>query len=330
MNTRISVIVPVYNVEKYLPRCIDSLRNQTYKNLEIILVDDGSPDNCPALCDLAQRSPFVTVIHKENGGVMSARCAGIAAATGEWIGFVDGDDYVEPDMYEFLYDLAQRTGADIAQCGFDSVDETGKHLGSTASQQLVMCDGRDAIRRVLRGSMSYSVLCTKIYRRSLFESQQLDFGLRASEDQLANYYLFRRAQKVVSHDVEKYHYRHRPGSALHSQYSAYRLVDQEHCLQQIMAEEKDSDLQLDVQAAKIVCCLTHAMYILHTNRNQEYYDDLMREVKSNWRFILKYPSLFRREDKIKAVLLCLNKRVAKYVYGLHRKRHEWKSTDDCG
>ena len=101
MNNLISVIVPVYNVEKFLVKCVDSILAQTYTNLEIIIVDDGSPDNCPAICDeLAKKDSRIKVIHKENGGASSARNAGLDIAKGEYIGFVDGDDYIAKDMYE--------------------------------------------------------------------------------------------------------------------------------------------------------------------------------------------------------------------------------------
>ena len=102
----ISVIVPVYNVEKYLDNCVESIVNQTYKDLEIILVDDGSPDNCPAMCDeWAKKDSRIRVIHKENGGVSSARNIGLDNVTGEYIGFVDSDDYLESNMYELLLQL---------------------------------------------------------------------------------------------------------------------------------------------------------------------------------------------------------------------------------
>ena len=109
MSDKISVIVPVYNVENYLRRCVDSIINQTYKNLEIILVDDGSPDNCPVICDeYAQKDSRIKVIHKENGGLSSARNCGMDMATGEYIGFVDGDDWIESDMYKFLIENAEK------------------------------------------------------------------------------------------------------------------------------------------------------------------------------------------------------------------------------
>ena len=102
-NPKISVIVPVYKVEKYLDKCVESIVNQTYKNLEIILVDDGSPDNCPAMCDeWAEKDERIRVIHKENGGLADARNAGMDIATGDYIGFVDSDDWIEPNMYEVL------------------------------------------------------------------------------------------------------------------------------------------------------------------------------------------------------------------------------------
>ena len=103
MNPMISVIVPIYNVEKYLARCVDSIVNQTYKNLEIILVDDGSPDRCPQMCDdYAEKDSRIKVIHKKNGGLSDARNAGMAVATGEYISFIDSDDWIETSMFELL------------------------------------------------------------------------------------------------------------------------------------------------------------------------------------------------------------------------------------
>ena len=114
---KISVIVPVYKVEPYLRKCLDSIAGQTYQNLEIILVDDGSPDSCGSICDeYAVQDKRVRVIHKENGGVSSARNAGLAAATGDWIGWVDSDDWIEPDLYSYMLEKVREYGADIAVC----------------------------------------------------------------------------------------------------------------------------------------------------------------------------------------------------------------------
>lgn len=116
----ISIIVPVYKVESFICQCVDSILAQTYRDLEIILVDDGSPDNCPAICDAyAHKDSRVKVVHKENGGLMSARQAGINAATGDYVGFVDGDDWIEPDMYASLADAAYKYNADMVFCEFN-------------------------------------------------------------------------------------------------------------------------------------------------------------------------------------------------------------------
>ena len=123
----LSIIVPVYKVENYLPKCIDSILAQTFTDFELILVDDGSPDNCPALCDAAaEKDARVRVIHQKNGGLSAARNAGLDAARGAWIGFVDSDDYIAPEMYEVLYQAVQSTGADLALCDYAEVDEAGK------------------------------------------------------------------------------------------------------------------------------------------------------------------------------------------------------------
>lgn len=123
----ISVIVPVYKVEKYLHRCVDSIINQTYKNLEIILVDDGSPDNCPKICDeYAQKDQRIKVIHKKNAGISEARNAGLEIAQGEFVAFVDSDDYIDSTMYEKMLLLAQKEKNDLVLCGFKKVSEDGK------------------------------------------------------------------------------------------------------------------------------------------------------------------------------------------------------------
>lgn len=132
----ISVVVPVYNVEKYLDRCVKSLCAQTYSNLEIILVDDGSPDSCPALCDeWGARDARIVVVHKQNGGLSDARNAGVMAAHGTYIGFVDSDDYVASDLYEALYEHLRETGADIALCGIADVYSNHTEL----PQQTIRC-----------------------------------------------------------------------------------------------------------------------------------------------------------------------------------------------
>lgn len=125
----ISVIVPVYKVEKYLDQCVASIVSQSFSDLEIILVDDGSPDNCPAMCDAwAKRDSRIRVIHKENGGLSDARNAGMAAAKGSFIGFVDSDDIIPPEMYQVLFSLLKQDDSDIAACGIKQFGDKGASL----------------------------------------------------------------------------------------------------------------------------------------------------------------------------------------------------------
>ena len=120
---KLSIIVPVYNVEPYLRRCIDSILAQTFTDFELILVDDGSPDNCPAICDeYAEKDPRIVVIHKQNGGLSDARNAGLDIARGEYIGFVDSDDYIDAEMYEKMYNAAIMHNSDIVSCAYERID----------------------------------------------------------------------------------------------------------------------------------------------------------------------------------------------------------------
>ena len=133
---KVSVIVPVYKVEKYLNKCVDSIINQTLEDIEIILVDDGSPDNCGKICDdYAQKDNRIVVIHKTNGGLSDARNAGLEVARGEYIGFVDSDDYIAPEMISLLYGVCKKNSTDIAGCDLAYVYETTDRVDYNSNKQ---------------------------------------------------------------------------------------------------------------------------------------------------------------------------------------------------
>lgn len=141
-NPLISVIVPVYKAEPYLQRCVDSIRNQTYSNLEIILVDDGSPDRCGEMCDaFAKEDKRIRVFHKENGGQSSARNLGLNNMTGTYVGFVDSDDWIEPDMYEHLHDILVTHNAQISCCGTQIIHRNGhiSYFNSAYPDDTLLC-----------------------------------------------------------------------------------------------------------------------------------------------------------------------------------------------
>ena len=208
----ISVIVPVYKVEPYLDRCVQSIVDQTYENLEIILVDDGSPDNCPAMCDAwAAKDGRVQVIHKENGGVSTARNTGLDTATGSYITFVDADDWLDPNAVEILLEQAVSTGADIVVGNyyFDYVDKRDsqpltveRHIWK--QNEIVHAYIRDRIRPEVHN---------KLYAGASIGDLRFDPSIGYGEDLLFNYYAFSKARVVAQTDVCCYHYLQSSGNS---------------------------------------------------------------------------------------------------------------------
>lgn len=242
----ISVIIPVYNVEAYLDRCVESIVNQTYRNLEIILVDDGSPDNCSAMCDTwAARDSRIKVIHKENGGVTSARLRGVAEASGDWIAFADGDDFLEPWMYERLMKNALEHDADISHCGYRMVLPSGKVRDYYGTGKLAVQDQHTGVKDLLEGRIVEPSLWNELFRRELLIGleQKMDSSIRINEDQLMNYYLFRQAKRSVFEDVCPYHYILRPGSAANARLNIHQLEDPLK-VKKILLRETEEDPEL--------------------------------------------------------------------------------------
>ena len=168
-NKTISVIIPVYKVEEYLPKCLDSVINQTYKNIEIILVNDGSPDKSGVICDMyAGMDNRITVIHKQNEGVAKARNDALDIAKGDYIGFVDSDDWIEPDMFEFLMNNLIKYDADISMCG-ETVYENGKIISSKSNGSVSILDQDGAKKLTVKGG-SMGLIWNKIYKKSILEN----------------------------------------------------------------------------------------------------------------------------------------------------------------
>ena len=213
----ISVIVPVYKVEKYLDKCVQSIVDQTYRNLEIILVDDGSPDNCPAMCDAwAEKDDRIRVIHKENGGLSDARNAGMAIATGEYIGFVDSDDWIFDDFVQHLYQAIRQTGAGIAACDIRTVSEndTVNPVGPETPAYRI-CTAEAAITDILWNRSFRATACNKLYHCRYLKGEQYPAG-RQHEDEFFTYRILAKAEKLVYVDLPLYCYLQRGGSIMHT------------------------------------------------------------------------------------------------------------------
>lgn len=204
------MIVPIYNVEKYLDRCVKSILSQTYYDIQVILVDDGSDDSSGTICDYyAILDERVLVIHKKNEGVSSARNTGLNVAIGEYIGFVDPDDYIDSDMFSSLYNRSLTTGADIVVCGFRSFGNSKKNFSLKLENKILTID--DGMRFLLNNEEMPAYLWNKIFRKNLFEEVSFPIHYRY-EDVRVMHKLFLRANKIATVDSMPYYYQLRENS----------------------------------------------------------------------------------------------------------------------
>ncbi len=218
----ISIIVPVYNVEKYIHQCVDSIINQTYTNLEIILVDDGSPDNCGKICDeYAAKDSRIKVIHKPNGGLSDARNCGIEAADGEWLMFIDSDDWIEPDMAQKLLDAVTKEKADMAVCSVTLFNEKERLTPDNYLSPARTVSGIQLLKEKWL-NVQFIIACNKIYKKELFENIRYPVG-KLHEDEFVIHYLLYEAKKVCVIEDKLYNYRQNENSITGSKYSPRNL-----------------------------------------------------------------------------------------------------------
>ena len=227
---KLSIIIPIYNVAAYLPQTIESVLQQTFRDFELILVNNGSTDGSAEICDgYAKQDTRVRVIHQENTGVSAARNAGVAAARGEYIGFTDSDDIIETDMYQVLLELAQRYGAQVVQCQHDRASGLN---GSNRSTEPEVMDGSAFVRRLFTktgGVYTNQVsLCTKIFKRELFDGIIFPVG-QVYEDEQETYKLCLKAKTLVETPDILYHYIKRENSII-TGISAKKMLDKQAAL----------------------------------------------------------------------------------------------------
>lgn len=222
MNQKISVIVPIYNVEKYLNRCIKSIVNQTYHDLEIILVNDGSTDHCGEICDAwKEKDERIKVVHKSNGGLSDARNMGMEVSTGNYIGFVDSDDWIDVSMYEQLMKIMIQNKCDIVSCGFRRVEK--EELKNESKEvQFVQYNSESALEAMITENGMYQVVWNKLYKRSMVEDILFEKG-KYNEDEFWSYQVIGRAKKVIAIKNIYYNYFQRENSIINETYSLKRL-----------------------------------------------------------------------------------------------------------
>ena len=272
----ISIIVPAYNVENYVKKTIESILKQTYTNIEVICVDDGSKDNTfQRLKFIAASDKRVRVFTKENEGVTKAREFGFEQAQGENIGFVDADDIVEPDMFERLHQNMKKYDTDISHCGYviDKLDGGKEYFYNTG--RLAKQDTAEGVKALLHGSFEPG-LWNKLYNHnllhSLFHSGVMDYSIKMNEDVLMNYYLFKEARSSVLEDVCLYHYVKREGSATMSTYNRKETWDRLNVKKIIYDDAVGTDYEID---AKVVFLekIIHSYNVFLNQQSPEYESD---------------------------------------------------------
>lgn len=225
-NPLISVVVPIYNVEEYLKICINSIIDQTYKNIEILLIDDGSTDNCPSICDEhAKLDERIKVIHKKNGGLSDARNVGISIATGEYISFIDSDDFVTTDYIEYLYSLIEKAKADISVCQMQMVNENGSPIKTNVILKDKIIRGtKNCIYDFLYDGAIDTTAWRKLYKTSLFKENKIEYPVdKYNEDVYTTYKLVMKSSVIAIGSKQMYMYRQRKGSITKSEFTSKNL-----------------------------------------------------------------------------------------------------------
>ncbi len=308
MGEKISVIVPVYNVEQYLERCVDSIINQTYTNLEIILVNDGSTDNSGKLCDeLAKKDERIRVIHKENGGLSDARNRGIDEAESDLVGFIDSDDYIDSDMYEVLLKNLNDTDADLSMCAlYDVYNNTPE--AQVTNKETWKLSSEQAIKMVMEAKILSVTAVNKLYRKSLFTDLKFEVG-KIAEDAFIMIKLLDKCEKIVATNEKKYYYVHRENSITTQKFST-------KFLNVIEAYEQNSNIILekypklkDVAQTRMNWAYFYVLdrLLLDDNYNdKELENKLISYLKNHHKDILNDP-LFTKGRKIGFIALLLSR-----------------------
>lgn len=323
MNPLISIIIPAYNIGQYIIRSLESISNQTYSNLEIIVVDDGSKDNTGRLIDeYALKDNRVKTIHQSNKGVSAARNAALNIAQGDYIGFLDGDDTAESDMYEFLLKHITESQADIAHCGYKMVypskivyyHKTGCYKVQSNEEGLI---------DLLKGDIVEPGIWNKLYRKELFDKIRFDETIRINEDLKINYELFKQSMKSVFIDVPKYNYILRRNSAATSKLNINKVRDPYVVTKEILMEiSKDSNIYPYIYRMYInrlinICGIKKSS-LLQINEVSGFQRSVHDELKTRRKEILK-SSMLDSRTKVKFICCTYFNRLYLIAKRFHNK-----------
>ena len=277
---KISVIVPVYNCEKYIGRCIESILAQSYDNFELILIDDGSADNSLSVCHSYEDSDDrIKVFSRENKGVFLTRIEGITKSTGDYIAFIDCDDFVAPDYLDYLLRLLKDNNADISACGY-TVTESSDIVADNEDECLKEFDYNSSIKAMNTESL-WSV-CFKLYKRTLFTNEilSLDYGLRVSEDYLFNCFIFKGVDKIVLSNLKKYFYFRHGGAVMQSEINPQRIEDSMRAYQLVLDGMQEFSSAYAYQAAnKLDLDFLLINRVITEDKCTDYFDVIKNDIK---------------------------------------------------
>ena len=285
---KVSIVVPVYNVEKYLMKCVETILGQTIQEIEIILVDDGSTDDSGSICDSYKDDLRVQVIHKKNGGLSDARNAGVALANADYVGFVDSDDYVAPDMFELLYNNMVKENADISFCGTYDVFANETRAAYCLTEGYFCSDSQKAIEYVLRGRVASVSAVNKLYRKSLLMKHPFLKG-KTSEDAHFIIPYLTEIKKAVFDMTPKYFYVHREGTITTRPFKKTDLsiIEAYENNKRIIQEKYPDLIELaDFRYYWALFYVIDKMMRTHSYGEEGEYKTIVRQIRNNYRKII--------------------------------------------
>lgn len=298
MKDLISIVVPIYKVEKYLERCIKSILEQTYTNLEVILVDDGSPDSCPMICDTYQQlDSRIKVIHKINGGLSDARNAGLEIATGKYIAFIDSDDFINCHFIERLYNLCVNSNTQIAICDFQSVRKEQEVQMQQETIKTSMFSSKEMLEKIYGDEHIVAIVAwNKLYQRELFEDIRYPKG-KINEDEFTTYKLFSKANKIAFTNEKLYYYFYAEDSIMRKKFHLRRLDYIEGIEGQMEFYQKQGAMDLYIKAKRRYA---YALieYYHRTRKDIEDSEQIQKELYTKFKRTLK-SILFMQNIRIK-------------------------------
>ncbi|MBR5553536.1 MAG: glycosyltransferase family 2 protein [Clostridia bacterium] len=315
----ISVIIPIYKTEDYLRRCLDSVVNQTYKKLEIILVDDGSPDKSGEICDeYAQKDNRIKVIHKENGGVSSARNAALDIACGEYVTFVDSDDYIHPEACAILFNAAKETSSDVVVCGFINVF-ADKHVKNDYAEIKTL--ENNAILQEYVMDKIRPEACAKLIRKSVIGEIRFDTNFTCGEDLLFNYYIFKRSSKACVLDKCLYYYSRERETAATGNFNLGCILSYK-TTQTILGENINGKLYVNCLWRHVRGLFNILNDIIETNDKQlnKYFEEIRTEILK-YRKKISSENIFAKRYKYAVILI-------QFVPWFYRSIYRIKHTKD--